>query len=121
MALTREQILASRTSRKPQRLEVPEWGGDVFLRALTVKDQREIADEREPDETDGTYALRALLHSLVDEQGNRILQCGDVGLLEDEDGRIVQRLLEEFNRLNGSVEEAVAGFEPAPSEARSTA
>ena len=123
MTLSREQIDAARTDLKPERIPVPEWGGDVLMRPLTVGDQEHL-DETAPEGlTDRQRALRAVLCSLVDENGERQFE-GTMEDLEWFQGALAKTatlLLEEFNRLNGSVKEAVEGFEPAPSEGSTTA
>ncbi len=40
--LTKEQILAA--SPTLQEVEVPEWGGSVFIRLVTLEEQGKLAD-----------------------------------------------------------------------------
>ncbi len=42
MPLTKEQILAA--SPKLKEVEVPEWGGSVFIRPVTLEEQGKLAD-----------------------------------------------------------------------------
>jgi len=42
VTLTKEQILA--TSPKLKEVEVPEWGGSVFIRPVTLEEQGKLAD-----------------------------------------------------------------------------
>lgn len=122
MSLTREQILAARNreDRKPVKLSVPEWGGDVYLRVLTVTDQIALTDGVEAQD----MPVQVLLHCLVDEDGKRILQDEDAAELAQEDFPLVLRLFSEAAKLNGlttkELEEAMASFRTAPDEQPST-
>jgi hypothetical protein len=116
MALTREQILASRKDRKPVPLEVPEWGGEVYVRVLSAKDQAELSDGVKPAD----IPIRVLVHCLVDESGNQILQEEDAEALAGEDFPIIMRVFAFAAKLNGlstkELEEAMESFAPAPDE-----
>lgn len=114
MTLTREQILASRADRKPVPLDVPEWGGEVYVRVMTVRDQAAIAEGKTPAEV----PLLVLLHCLVDENGERILRDEDLEALASEDFPIIMRVFAFVAKLNGlstaELEEAMESFAPAP-------
>ena len=116
MTLTREQILAARADRKPQRLEVPEWGGNVYIRVLSARDQMSLSDSSKPEE----MPIKVLLHSIVDEHGERILQDEDFEALAGEDFPIIMRVFAFAAKLNGlstkELEEAMESFAPAPDE-----
>jgi uncharacterized protein YfaA (DUF2138 family) len=120
LPLTREQILASRRDRKPHRFEVPEWGGDVFIRVLSAKDQMLLADGTDPKDT----PVKVLLYSLVDEDGARLFTDEDFGALLEEDFPVIMRVFSEAAHLNGlstkELDEAMEGFASAPDEHKST-
>jgi len=114
MALTREQILTSRKDRKPVPLEVPEWGGDVFVRVLSAADQMELSDGVEPKE----MAIKVILHCLVSEDGERIFGDDDADELAKEDFPVIMRVFGFVAKQNGlstkELEEAMENFAPAP-------
>lgn len=120
MALTREQILAARKDRKPTRLEVPEWGGEVYIRVLSMQDQMAWGDVDAKE-----LPLRVLIAALVDEAGVAIFQEGDEEELAKEDFPVITRVFAEAARLNGlstkELDEAMASFDRAPDESSSTA
>lgn len=120
MGLTREQILAARRDRKPHRLEVSEWGGDVFIRVLSAEDQMALADGEATKDT----PIRVLLFSLVDEAGNRLFTDDDAAELAKEDWPVIMRVFAESARLNGlstkELDEAMEGFAQAPDAANSS-
>lgn len=121
MGLTREQILAARKDRKPHRYEVPEWGGDVFIRVLSAQDQMVLAEGNNANET----PVKVLLYSLVDENGERLFTDDDFSELVQEDFPIIMRVFSESAKLNGlstkELDEAMEGFTSAPDESTSSA
>lgn len=117
MALSREQILASRANRKPVLLEVPEWGAEpVYVRVLSAKDQAELAEGTQASE----MPVRVILHCIVDENGERILSDEDFDALADMDFPVIMRVFAFVAKLNGlstkELEEAMESFAPAPDE-----
>lgn len=120
MSLTREQILAARKDRKPQRLEVPEWGGEVYIRVLSARDQAELSEDTKPTE----IPVKVILHCLVDEEGARIFTDDDMDALWAEDFPVIMRVFGAAAKLNGlstaELDEAIASFAPAPDEFSST-
>jgi hypothetical protein len=111
-SLTREQILARRNSRKPVREEVPEWGGEVWIRVLSAADQVKIA------EAGGEAALgpaRVLVAALVDEDGTRLFTDEDLPELMKEDFPVIMRLFQRAAKVNGltsaELDEAMASFD----------
>jgi hypothetical protein len=120
VGLTREQILAARRDRKPHRFEVPEWGGDVFIRVLSAKDQMVLSDGVDPKET----PVKVLCYSLVNEDGERLFSDEDFEALADMDWPVIMRVFTESAKLNGlstkELEKAMQDFTSAPDESSST-
>jgi hypothetical protein len=121
MSLSREQILASRKERsKPQRLEVPEWGGEVFVKVLSAEDQMSFG-EGDPK----TMTGRVLVAALVDEEGERIFTDDDVAELMREEAPVIMRVFSVAAKVNGltttELDEAMERFVRAPDEQRASA
>ena len=120
MTLTREGILASRKGRKPVLLEVPEWGGEVYVRVLSAADQMVLSDGVEPKE----MAIKVILHCLVDEDGERIFGDDDVDELAKEDFPVIMRVFGFVAKQNGlstkELEEAMENFGPSPNGSKSS-
>jgi hypothetical protein len=97
-------------------LEVPEWGGEVYVRVLSAKDQAELSDGVKPAE----MPIRVLLHCLVDEAGEPILKEEDAEALAEEDFPVILRVFAFVAKLNGlstkELDEAMESFAPAPDE-----
>lgn len=117
VCLTREQILA--TAVKREYVEVPEWGGGVYVREMTGA---EIDEWELQVSVTGRENVRAvtLVRCLVDESGARLFEDGDAVELGKRSGPALRRLGEAFRRLNKtgeSEQEKVRGnFEPDRSE-----
>ncbi len=116
MSLTREEILASRKDRKPVRLEVPEWGGEVYVKVMSAADQAALSENVEASE----FPIRVIIHCLVDEQGERILTDEDAPELAKDDFPIIMRVFAFVAKLNGlstkELEDAMANFAPPQDE-----
>lgn len=120
MTLSREQILASRRDRQPVRLEVPEWGGDVYVRVLSAADQMALSDGTEAKD----IPIRVILHCVVDETGERILADNDAAELAKEDFPVIMRVFGFVAKQNGlstkELEEAMENFGPSPNGSKSS-
>jgi hypothetical protein len=116
MALTREQILASKQDRKPVACDVPEWGGTIYVRVLSARDQMALSEMTKPAE----MPIRILLHTIVDDEGRRILQDEDFEALAEESFPIIMRVFAFAAKLNGfsnkELESAVESFSQALDE-----
>lgn len=110
---TREEILAAARHGKPQPLDVPEWGGTVWLRVLSAKDQLALTEGIEQRDV----PFRVLIGCVCDEDGNAIFEQGDEDALMEQPFPVIMRVFAEAAKLNGlssrELEEAVSHFEPA--------
>lgn len=111
MALSREEIFAARKDRKPVELEVPEWGGSVFVKHLTVADQVELQNHTQP----GEMPIAVLIATLVDENEEPIFSLADAEELSKEAFPVVLKVFAFVAKLNGlsnaELEEAMRNFE----------
>jgi hypothetical protein len=104
-ALTKEAILAADDLGR-EKVTVKEWGGDVFVRAMTAaeRDEWEAGLVSEPD--GGAKArlrnLRARLAVLcvVDAAGNRLFGEGDADALGRKSAKALDRIFDVALRLN---------------------
>lgn len=97
MALSREQIFAARALRKPEPLEVPEWGGTVFVKYLTVEEQLEISKHNAPAE----MPVAVLVAALVDEDEKPIFGPEDIGELSKEAFSVILKVFAVAAKQNG--------------------
>lgn len=105
--LTRENINAA-NDVATRDVEVPEWGGTVRLRALTVGDL-DLVTSQELSTTKRT--LLVLSRSLIDVAGNLIFAEADVGELGQRSPEAIKRLSDAAADLNGWAPAVVADSE----------
>jgi hypothetical protein len=105
--LTREAILASRDVTI-ERVEVQEWGGEVYVRNLSGKSRDSFEGSRVrvmPGNTvemvhDNTRA-RLLSMTLCDEHGALLFSQDDIEALGEKDAAVLDRLFDVAQRLSG--------------------
>jgi hypothetical protein len=97
--LTREQILAAKSERQSETVEVPEWGGDVIVRELSGDESMESAGNDDDNLMEKSY--RGLVRAIVNEAGERILLDDDIEVVKALGARSLKRLFDAVNRLNG--------------------
>lgn len=126
--LSREQILEAQDMEK-ELVDVPEWGGPVYVRALTGAERDAFEDsmvemrvvrkgrKRETVPQMRYQNLRARLCALTicDEEGNRLFKDEDVHALGKKSAAALDRVFEVAQRLSGlreeDVEELAGNFE----------
>ena len=123
MSLTRDQLLAPRPLAT-ERVEIPDLGDGVFVRVMTgqERDQYEFDLVQHRDTMDNARA-RLLVRCLCDEQGNLLLQPGDVEALGRQPATILDRaskVASRINRLNdAAIREQQGNSGPTPGAAQS--
>ena len=107
MALTKDQILES-SDLKNEAVDVPEWGGTVYVRTMTGADRDQFEASMMSIGVDGTRKadmtnLRAKLIALtiVDEAGNRLFDASDVDRLGLKSASAIERVFAAAQGLNG--------------------
>jgi hypothetical protein len=114
MTLSREEIFAARKDRKPVELVVPEWGGSVFVKHLTVADQVELQNHTQPAE----MPIAVLIACLVDENEEPIFSLSDTEELSKEAFPVVLKVFGFVAKLNGlsnaELEEAMSNLGAIP-------
>jgi hypothetical protein len=122
--LTRDEILAVDDLQR-ERVNVPEWGGDVLVRSMTGTERD--AFESSIISTNGTRSsmnlknVRAKLvaWTVIDEDGDRLFPTTqDVHLLGEKSAAALQSVFEVAQRLSGlsteDVEELAKNSEEGP-------
>lgn len=94
-------------------LDVPEWGGTVHVRTMTgaERDAFELSVTKSKQK-DGTFDIRGLKARLValtlcDDEGSRLFGDDALDALNGKSAKVIDRLFEEAQRLNGLGKEAV--------------
>ena len=110
MALSKEQILAA-DDMGLKEVEVPEWGGNVFVRVMTVGERDSYENEWIVNKNKGVENFRSkfLQRVLCDEEGKLLFTAAEINLLASKSARVITRIWEAAMRHNaltdGDVEE----------------
>ena len=108
--LTREQILAA--SPRLKEVEVPEWGGSVFIRPLTIHEQAKLADLGTKYEKSTVVermkncTMRLVQWSVCDGNGNTLFEAADLEPLMAKSASAFLRLQDSILALSGLTEES---------------
>lgn len=112
--LTMADILAA-DDVEVERVEVPEWGGHVFLRGLTGRGRDDFemrfANWSSKDRDPGDFRAELLSRCLCNADGKRICVSKQVSQLALKSGRVLVRLFDIARRLSGLTEEDVEDLE----------
>ncbi len=112
--LSRDAILAA-DDRELEAVDVPEWGGEVLLRALSGADRDafELEAFGSKQAGEGMRNVRAKLVSrcIVDQDGNRLFEDADVEALGQKSAAALNRLFEKCRTMNGFTDQDVADLE----------
>lgn len=119
--LNRESILGAKDI-VIERLDVPEWGGAVFVKAMSGT-EREAYDDviyRKKSHLLGTLAQ----YTIVDEQGARVFSPEDIPALSAKNSYALERIWDWHKKHSGvgdkALEEAKKNSEPGPNGATSS-
>jgi hypothetical protein len=126
--LSRDEIINIKDC-KVKTVEIPEWGGTVYLHKWTGK-ERSLFLSKSIHENDGGAGVNwdtlfdnqvlVVALSLSDENGTKLFSTSseDLEILSSKDGNVIQMLYKEALLLNGlakeSVEEAAKNSESIP-------
>ena len=105
MALTAAQILAADDLRLA-KVTVKEWGGDVYIRVMTVGErdayEREWIGKRETGIEN--FRTKFLARCLCDEKGERLFTDEQIGQLAAKSAAVVSRLFDRAMQHNSMSE-----------------
>jgi hypothetical protein len=108
--LTKEQILA--ITPKLEEIEVPEWGGSVFIRPVTLAEQAKLADLGTKFEKAAVMdrmkniTLRLVQWAVSDSEGQPLFDAKDLEALMTKSASAFLRIQDAILRLSGLTEES---------------
>lgn len=115
MTITKEQVLATKPALK--EIEVPEWGGSVWIRPVTLAEQGRLANAGlKYEKADPSTRLKGTTVALIiwvvsDENGNPMFAESDIPGLMNQPASIFLRLQDAILELSGLTESARAELE----------
>ena len=96
--LTASQILAANDT-KIEAVDVPEWGGTVYVRVLRGTD-RDRFEEWVNKEKDKSVRCRFLVSALCDDKGSLLFTPEQVASLNEKSGDVLSRVFERAWDIN---------------------
>lgn len=105
MALDSKSIIAANDARL-EKVHVPEWGGDVYLRVISGTD-RDRFEEAYADQKMKAFRIRFLLLTICDEDGERLFNDEQADALGKKSSVVINRLFEAAWKLNAFTQEAI--------------
>lgn len=109
--LTRDKILKADDLKK-ERVHVPAWNGDVFVRTMTGKERDAFEGEviREGRASTDNIRARLLVRVLVDEEGNRLFKDEEADLLGEKSTDALEELVNVAQMLNAMTNDDIEGL-----------
>ena len=113
--LTKDQIMAVTNDLPTEEVPVPEWGGSVFVRTMTGAERDSFEQTMLDNKKSGTNLtnIRARLAARVvcDSAGARLFTDKDADALGGKSAKVLDRIFEVAQRLNGIGAKDVAELE----------
>jgi hypothetical protein len=97
--LTKEEIL-SITDKALKEIEIPEWGGSVFIRGMTLEDMEYYQNLGNDSES----LEKMIIRFVCDEQGNLLFAEADIPALKQKCIQTFKRIINEIKAFNSSEE-----------------
>lgn len=107
MSLSKSQILKAQDRAKLEKVPVPEWGGDVYLRILSGTERDQFEDEtykvrgKTVELNRTNIRARLLAICLCDEKGARLFTDADAAALGEKASPVITRLFDLAQKING--------------------
>lgn len=98
MALNKAKILAAEDV-KLDKVAVPEWGGDVYIKTLSGTERDAFEDAYSQDKM-RQFRVRFLVLTLCDEKGERLFTDKEVDELGKKSALVIAKLFEKAWSLN---------------------
>lgn len=105
MALSKAAILGI-TDFKIEKVSVPEWGGDVYMRTITGL-ERDLFEDSYSEKKMRAFRVRFLVLTLCDEKGERLFSDEEIDVLGKKSSAVINRLFEKAWELNAFTNNAV--------------
>lgn len=101
-SLTRDEILKA-DDIKTEKVEVPEWGGDVFIRTMSGAERDDFEGSLIRGKKTNLANIRAKLCALVvvDAEGKKLFSEKDVSALGRKSAKALDRVFTATQKLNG--------------------
>ena len=103
MALTKHAILSA-ADCAPQCVNVPEWGGDIYLRPMSGSARAKFeAIYKRADKSGDRSGVRGyvLCHTICNADSELLFTESDIEAIEEKNGDVLDRLIEHAMKVSG--------------------
>jgi hypothetical protein len=121
MALTKAAILSA-ADTKTEKVHVPEWNGDIYIKTLSGTD-RDLFEDAYASEKMKNFRPRFLVLTLCDENGERLFTDKEVADLGKKSSAVINRLFDKawsFNAFRSEDVDALGKDSPSDQSEGST-
>jgi len=101
----RSRILAA-DDIKIEKVSIPEWGGDYFIKIISGTD-RDAFEDSYAEQKMKAFRVRFLVLCLCDEKGDRLFKDEDAKELGKKSSVVLNRVFETAWKINAFTQEAV--------------
>lgn len=100
-SLSRDQILKA-ADLKVEKVDVPEWGGAIYLKVMSVGERDSYENEWVKSKLTGmdNFRTRFLVRTICDVQGNRLFENKDIPKLMEKSAAVMGSLWDTSMSLN---------------------
>lgn len=106
--LSKQDILQARDV-VTEALEVPEWGGAIYVRSISAAERGLIEEgaarfkesKGKNDTFARTFTVKMVSMAVCDENGQRLFEDKDIALLQQKNAAVISRIAEVAQRLSG--------------------
>lgn len=108
MSLTKEQIMAA-DDMGLLEVQVPQWGGSVYVRVMTVGERDSYENEWMVNKHKGVENFRSkfLQRVLCDETGSLLFTANEIDLLAKKSARVITKVWEAAMKHNALTDDDV--------------
>jgi len=109
MSLSAKDIFEAKDVKIQGPIPVPEWGGDVYIRVMSVgeRDAHEIEWLRNKDKGVTNFRTKFLVKVLCDIEGERLFKDADTDRLKKKSGDVMSRLFDVAMKYNAVAQDDV--------------
>ena len=127
--LTKDAIKGNKSTPKMKKVEIPEWGGHVFVRELTAHGRDRFEDVMFAFNTEtGKVEMRQgqqrrtffLVLTVCDENGDAVFTDEDISWLSEMEFSVIDRIYQEAQKINGMTVEKATKNSESPSGGNSS-
>ncbi len=97
--LTKHQIFAA-NDLKSKIVNMEEWGGDLEIRVMSVKEQLDFDKFIAEKPDDRTMAFYLIVRSCIDENGKRLFNDEDIEFIQNKSSDSILKLFDAILELN---------------------